>query len=85
MHEGNAHLSCRKEREGLSTFSAFITCCNKIPSLKYDSTRACLIGRATPLLLVAWVADSARALTGIGEDRGEDVAVASGDCCSALQ
>ena len=24
MHEGNAHLSCRKEREGLSTFSAFI-------------------------------------------------------------
>ena len=23
-HEGNAHLSCRKEREGLSTFSAFI-------------------------------------------------------------
>ena len=25
MHEGNTHLSCRKEREGLSTFSAFIT------------------------------------------------------------
>ena len=28
MHEGNAHLSCRKEREGLSTFSAFITIIN---------------------------------------------------------
>ena len=27
MHEGNAHLSCRKEREGLSTFSAFILYC----------------------------------------------------------
>ena len=28
MHEGNAHLSCRKEREGLSTFSAFILVIN---------------------------------------------------------